>query len=75
MNQLTAKNTTTLPPSSALSEALILDGSAESGSSRGSYSTPPASSGHKALVTCFLPPQSALLNSLRYQLLLPYIFQ
>ena len=39
-----------------------------------SYSTPPTSSSHEALVTCFLPPQSALLNSLRYQLLpLPYI--
>ena len=41
---------------------------------RGPYSMPPASSGHVVPVTCFLPPQSALLNSLRYQLLLPYFF-
>ena len=34
----------------------------------------PASSGHEALVTCFLPPQSALLNSLHYQLLQPFVF-
>ena len=54
-NQLTAKNTTTLPPaapqaklSSSITQFL-----------RGPYSTPPASSGHEAPVTCFLPPQSA----------------
>ena len=72
-NQLTAKNTTTLPPSSASSEALILDGSVPPEDP--TVPAPPASSGHEAPVTCFLPPQSALLNSLRYhyQLLLPYI--
>ena len=69
-NQLTAKSTTTLLPSSTSSEALVLDGLVPPRSLQYAASQ----QWSRSTGNLFLPPQSALLNSLRYQLLLPYIF-